>query len=77
MQDSLVPITKSKDGLRALVFEAALNEFYDSYVSDGVLSKPILQAQGIRPEFDQPRPILASDLQKRLGEGQISRRGAT
>jgi hypothetical protein len=47
VEDSLVPITKGKEGLRGFGFEPAFNEFYDLYASDKVLSKPILRLEDI------------------------------
>jgi hypothetical protein len=47
IEDSLVPITKGKEGLRGFGFEPAFNEFYDLYASDKVLSKPILRLEDI------------------------------
>jgi hypothetical protein len=47
VEDSLVPITKGKEGLRGFGFEPAFNEFYDLYASDRVLSKPILRLEDI------------------------------
>jgi hypothetical protein len=47
LEDSLVPITKGKEGLRGFGFEPAFNEFYDLYASDKVLSKPILRLEDI------------------------------
>ncbi|HEM61021.1 MAG TPA: hypothetical protein ENO24_01925, partial [Chloroflexi bacterium] len=47
VEDSLVPITKGKEGLRGFGFEPAFNEFYDLYASDRVLSKPVLRLEDI------------------------------
>lgn len=47
IEDSLVPITKGREGLRGFGFEPAFNEFYDLYASDKVLSKPILRLEDI------------------------------
>jgi len=47
LEESLVPITKGKEGLRGFGFEPAFNEFYDLYASDRVLSKPILRLEDI------------------------------
>jgi hypothetical protein len=47
IEDSLVPITKGREGLRGFGFEPAFNEFYDLYASDRVLSKPILRLEDI------------------------------
>lgn len=47
VEDSLVPITKGKEGLRGFGFEPAFNEFYDLYASDKVLSNPILRLEDI------------------------------
>jgi hypothetical protein len=51
VEDSLVPITKGKEGLRGFGFEPAFNEFYDLYASDKVLSKPILRLGDIALYF--------------------------
>jgi hypothetical protein len=47
IEDSLVPITKGKEGLRGFGFEPAFNEFYDLYASDKVLGNPILRLEDI------------------------------
>lgn len=47
IEESLVPITKGKEGLRGFGFEPAFNEFYDLYASDKVLGNPILRLEDI------------------------------
>jgi hypothetical protein len=47
IEDSLVSITKGKEGLRGFGFEPAFNEVYDLYASDKVLSNSIPRMEDI------------------------------
>jgi hypothetical protein len=85
VEDSLVPITKGKEGLRGFGFEPAFNEFYDLYASDRVLSKPILRLEDIalylylrkcvNVERDDWRPPSIRHLARKfkIGSGKVYR----